>query len=300
MTTTALGASLVVSGVSLGGGLLGVLCAERFDSARIRNSVLTRRWLTWVAIAVVVLTAVAGGELLLLALFTVLAAVATVELRSLLQLSEGGSIVAAFTAPAFLIVVIEAPEAAVTVAMVAFTAPLLADVAAGQCRHLDAVIGAAGPLAIAAALVGAPRVVGAFEVGAELFAATLFAVAIGDVGAYVAGRTLGGPRLAPRISPGKRWSGVLGNVGGALLAFAAFDLLLLDGIGGPWLLLAPLVAVAAVVGDLLESAVKRYAGVKDAGDWLPGFGGLLDRIDSSLLALPVAYVTASALGWEVI
>ena len=306
MTTTALGASLILSGASLGSCLVGIFWAERFDFDRIKSSVLTRRWLVWVAIAGTILGAVAGGEGPLIALFATLAAVAALELRSLLRLSTAGSIVAASAAPTFLVAVSEAPDSASFALATTFVVAASATVAVGEAvaggrfRAVDSVLGAIGPLAIAAALASAPRLVAQFEAGEALFIATLFAVTLGDVGAYVAGRSLGGPRLAPRISPAKRWSGVIGNLAGALIAFAAFDLLLAEGVGGRWPLLALVIAFAAVAGDLLESLVKRRAGVKDAGGWLPGFGGLLDRIDSSVLALPAAYVTASALGWEVI
>ena len=149
-------------------------------------------------------------------------------------------------------------------------------------------------MALAVALASAPRLLSGVETGAALLVATLLAVSIGDVGAFVAGRTLGGPRLAPSISPAKRWSGLLGNVGGSIVAFAAVAFLLAGGLAQPWLVMAVVVPPAAVAGDLLESALKRHAQVKDAGSWLPGFGGLLDRIDSSFLALPVVYATALA------
>ena len=95
MTTTALGVSVIVSGASLCSGLLAILCVERFDIDRIRKSVLTRRWLVWLAIAAIVLTAVGGGEYAVLVLFSVLAAVAAVELRALLRVSVAGSMIAA-------------------------------------------------------------------------------------------------------------------------------------------------------------------------------------------------------------
>jgi phosphatidate cytidylyltransferase len=102
---------------------------------------------------------------------------------------------------------------------------------------------------------------------------------VADVAGYVAGQALRGPRLSP-LSPGKTWSGAAGAV---LAGVAALALL---GETSWWAALA--VMAGAVVGDLLESAVKRECGVKDAAGWLPGFGGLLDRVDSLLVALVVA------------
>lgn len=109
-----------------------------------------------------------------------------------------------------------------------------------------------------------------------------------DIGAYFAGRTIGGPKLAPSISPNKTVAGLIGGV------FAATVL------AGIWVyavklpatllsIAAPL-AVAAQLGDLFESGLKRRAGVKDSGTWLPGHGGLLDRLDG---LVPVAVLTAA-------
>ena len=111
-----------------------------------------------------------------------------------------------------------------------------------------------------------------------------------DIGAYFAGRTIGGPRLAPAISPNKTWAGLIGG----MLAAALF--------GGLWawllqlpsilILLAAPFAAAAQGGDLFESWLKRRAGLKDSGDWLPGHGGALDRLDGLVV---VAILIAAAM-----
>src|SRR5690606_7888369 len=105
------------------------------------------------------------------------------------------------------------------------------------------------------------------------------AVAVADVGAWFGGRFLGGPRLSP-LSPAKRWGGAVAGAAAGAAVLALF------GAATPALLLA----VAVALGVLLWSMVKRDAGVKDPAGWLPGMGGLLDRADSLLLALPVAVV----------
>lgn len=107
------------------------------------------------------------------------------------------------------------------------------------------------------------------------------AVSVGDVAAFCGGRLLRGPLLSP-LSPNKRISGV---VSGAVAGVAG---LVVSGTATPALVAA--VVFGAPLGDLLESMIKRGAGVKDAGRWLPGFGGLLDRVDSLLLALAIAAV----------
>lgn len=113
----------------------------------------------------------------------------------------------------------------------------------------------------------------------------LFAVVWGsDVMAYVFGRTLGGPKLCPRFSPKKTWSGFLGGT----LSAAALGTLIAAWAGLPSLLpitiLSFFAAVATQIGDLVESALKRRFGVKDAGAIIPGHGGLMDRLDGFIIA----------------
>ncbi|WP_041793652.1 phosphatidate cytidylyltransferase [Pararhodospirillum photometricum] len=112
-------------------------------------------------------------------------------------------------------------------------------------------------------------------------------------GAYAAGRTLGGPLLAPAISPRKTWSGLLGGVASAFLAGGV--LLFVTGIDAPlWVLvLGPGLAVISQAGDLFESFVKRRFNVKDSSQIIPGHGGVLDRMDGLLAAAPlVALIVA--------
>lgn len=110
-----------------------------------------------------------------------------------------------------------------------------------------------------------------------------------DIGGYFAGRRFGGRKLAPSISPGKTWAGLYGGIVAAALIGGAWVLAL--GLDKRLLILAPLFALAAQIGDLAESKMKRIAGVKDSGNWLPGHGGLLDRLDG---LVPVAVLTVAA------
>ncbi len=114
-------------------------------------------------------------------------------------------------------------------------------------------------------------------------------IAFADIGAYFAGRAIGGAKLMPRVSPGKTWAGF----GGGMLASLALALVVgtLAGLGGvrlaAWVALAGASALVSVFGDLLESMVKRHGGLKDSGSLLPGHGGLFDRLDSLTAGLPV-------------
>lgn len=110
-----------------------------------------------------------------------------------------------------------------------------------------------------------------------------------DIGAYFVGRSLGRRKLAPAISPGKTVEGLYGGMAAAALLGGAWALA--TALPAPTLFLAPLFAAAAQGGDLFESWMKRRAGVKDSGTWLPGHGGVLDRLDG---LAPVAVLTALA------
>jgi len=116
--------------------------------------------------------------------------------------------------------------------------------------------------------------------------AVVLLVAAADIGAYFAGRRFGRHKLAPRVSPGKSWEGVAGG----LLAVTILGLMfavLQDAKPGVVLALALPAALVSVVGDLLESMLKRFRGVKDSGHILPGHGGVLDRIDGLVAAVPI-------------
>jgi phosphatidate cytidylyltransferase len=116
-----------------------------------------------------------------------------------------------------------------------------------------------------------------------------------DIGAYVVGRGLGGPRLAPRISPGKTWAGLIG--GTACAAAVALVAARLTGASGALLVAASAVlAVVAQIGDLAESMAKRHFGVKDSSGLIPGHGGLLDRLDGLIAAAMAAAVLTVAVG----
>jgi phosphatidate cytidylyltransferase len=110
-----------------------------------------------------------------------------------------------------------------------------------------------------------------------------------DIGAYFAGRRFGKRKLAPSVSPNKTQEGLYGGMIAATLCGGAW--VLAAGLGKPMLAFPPLFAIAAQMGDLFESWMKRRAGVKDSGNWLPGHGGVLDRLDG---LVPVAVLTAAA------
>jgi phosphatidate cytidylyltransferase len=147
----------------------------------------------------------------------------------------------------------------------------------------------AGFLVIVPAWVAVVTIHGSSDRGHWWTLLALLIVWAADIGAYFSGRQFGRRKLAPTISPGKTWAGVYGAfVAGAIVAGVGGSLLGVSGgklIG--LLLIAVLTVVASIVGDLLESLMKRHAAVKDSGSLFPGHGGLLDRLDSVFAALPV-------------
>jgi len=132
------------------------------------------------------------------------------------------------------------------------------------------------------------RLDGPANIGRQLLLFTLVVVWVGDTAAYFVGRAVGRTKMAPQLSPGKTWEGAAANVIGSLAVGVIFsrwmqiDPLHMVAMGG-------LASVAGQAGDLLESAYKRSAGVKDSGTILPGHGGVLDRIDALILAAPAVW-----------
>jgi phosphatidate cytidylyltransferase len=115
---------------------------------------------------------------------------------------------------------------------------------------------------------------------------TMALVWVTDIGAYFAGRAIGGAKLAPAISPNKTWAGLIGGM--VLAALFGIVMHFAYGLALRLTLASPLLAIVAQMGDLYESWLKRRAGVKDSGNILPGHGGVLDRIDGLVPVAPVA------------
>lgn len=151
----------------------------------------------------------------------------------------------------------------------------------------------AGYPGVAAIVLRGPGEMGDVTVGLVALAFVFVVVWATDSVAYFAGRSIGGPKLWPKISPKKTWSGAIGGLIGAILAGEA--VIALGGLTtfGSAGLVAAILSIVSQAGDLFESALKRHFGVKDSGSIIPGHGGIMDRVDG----LVVALVAAAAIGW---
>jgi phosphatidate cytidylyltransferase len=251
----------------------------------------------------------------LLALLLVILPTATVELatlftaervrpyRSIAILGSGALIVHAFATqfPRF------QPIAASTLAFIIVFVMLLAALARAYTRQTqDAIVHMAGTVLSTLYLGGlawflvALRVKGAEHVRGStmLILMVLLCVKFTDIGAYFGGRALGRRKLIPWLSPGKTWEGLFFGLltAAAVGAACATQLDVKSGYSLPWwkgAVFGAVIGGIGQVGDLLESLMKRDAEVKDSGRLVPGFGGILDIIDSPLLAAPFAYLLFS-------
>lgn len=141
--------------------------------------------------------------------------------------------------------------------------------------------------------------------GPWLTLALVMAVAASDIGAYATGRMIGGPKLAPKISPNKTWAGFGGAMGFCAVALTFFYIagnailsgpLVVTGGAASVFIAGLMLGISGQAGDLLISSYKRRCGMKDSGALIPGHGGILDRIDSHLLAAPVFLAFLKAVG----
>lgn len=284
--------------VLLGITLLAVLVAAGLKRGGASPGTLIRRWATWAVLAPLWWLAVFCGPLSVAVVVTIFAVVGLVEFARLTDLPDAhrrlllgaallSGVLSLFGSTALLAVI-------PIILLAGMLQPILFPDTRSAVRHLAFGALAFGylPLLLGHAVLIVDDLIG----GAGILFATGVAVAFSDIGAYIIGRTFGRHPLAPAISPNKTVEGLAGNLIGAGVGYAIF-LPVLPAMSAPLLVALPfLVALGAVWGDLFESALKREFGTKDAGTWLPGFGGLLDRIDSLILVVPLVYYLFRAAG----
>ncbi len=257
---------------------------------------LFRRWRVWVAIVVLYPTALWSGLLPTAVLVLLLVLQGIREYGRLVQLSRGY-----FT---ILLVLSGVAVLAATVSTTFFLALpglllLLGTLQPLFIRHPDSVrqfgLSALGWGYIACLLSHSLLMYRLIDGGPGLLLAIGGGTALSDVGAFVLGKAIGRHKLVGALSPNKTWEGAIGNLLGAYLGTGLLLAAVPEHLPLIFLVFLPLlIGVGALWGDLMESSIKREFGVKDAGHWLPGFGGLLDRIDSFIIVVPLVFYASYA------
>jgi len=284
--------SLIVVLLALAAVALAFFTARGRGGASPRT--LWQRWLTWSLLAPLFAVAVFSGLLPVALLMAAFALESTREWGALLDLPQQHRVVlAVYSVVAVGLALFGATALLATIPLLLLAAMLQPVLLADTKRGMrDLAFGALGFAYLPLLLSFGVLMVRDIPNGAALLFLTGAAASASDIGAYIAGKTIGRRPLAPSLSPNKTVGGLVGNVLGALLAVILLLPSLPDAAPLGALLLVLVIALGAVWGDLFSSALKREAGVKDAGHWLPGFGGLLDRIDSFILAVPLVYYAA--------
>lgn len=273
-------------------GLTGVALAVRKPPRELARSTLFLRVRTWALIAPVFLLALFSGGFLVFLLAGFVAGQGTLEYARLTRLGRPYRLLLLFGSLVGLLVAALAQRWFLFLPPGFFVLATLIPILTGQVEGAHRQVGSAlfGYLYIGLPMAYLVYVKAVEPWGLEFLLVVGLAVALSDVCAFVVGSALKGPKLAPTVSPGKTWAGTAGNLLGAALGVAVLWVAVppeWSGLGIAALVVV--VAVGAIWGDLLESVVKRDFVTKDAGTLLPGFGGVLDRVDSLLMALPLGY-----------
>lgn len=286
-------------GILLFIALIGILIAARHREGKLRDDVLFIRCRTWALIAPFFLLCILGGVLPRLLLITGLILQGLREYANLVGLPT------AYRRILYGMAVIVPPVAFLSLDGFYLMAPILLIIATLEplllnnirygVRHM--VFAAFGWGYLAWFLGHAVLIQQHIEGGLGIILTLGLSVAMSDVGAFTIGKNFGKHKLAPRLSPNKTIEGVLGNFIGAYIGVLIMSFALPESIRtGAIIGLPILVGIGSLWGDLVESSLKREFGVKDSGTWLPGFGGLLDRIDSLIIVLPLTYYALKLVG----
>jgi phosphatidate cytidylyltransferase len=280
---------LVAALLAITAAALAVVTARGRGGASPRT--LWSRWLTWAILAPLFAVIVFSGALPVAMLMGVFAIQGTREWSALTDLPAAHrTLLAVSSVLAASLALFGTTALLATIPLLLLTAMLLPVLRANTTRGMrDLAFGALGFAYLPLLLSFGVLMVRDIPNGSALLFATGVAVAASDIGAYITGKTFGRRPLSRTLSPNKTVEGLAGNVAGALLAFLVLWPILPGATLPGLIVLTAIVAIGSVWGDLFTSALKREVGVKDAGTLLPGFGGLLDRIDSFIVAVPLVY-----------
>lgn len=278
-------------GVLFGVTFLVILAVVRGKIKLLVQNILFKRWRTWIIITPIYLLAVLAGS------FPSLIFTLAITMQGIREYALMTKLPGPYRQVLYAFALLPAPLALFSTDLFYLLPPLLLLLAMAQpvifrveggVRHLA--FSALGWAYLAWFLSHFIIIARWENAGPGFLLALGLGVAISDVAAFVMGKILGRHKMTPRISPNKTWEGIIGNLLGAYLGVVLLAFALPTDNRPILLLFFPLVvAFGAVWGDLIESSMKREFGVKDTASWLSGFGGLLDRIDSLLIVLPLSY-----------
>lgn len=280
----------------LGLGLLGITVARKYLMDNVLKKQLLLRWASWAMIAPLTVFALLSGKLVFAVLCSLLALVGTQEYCKISARSLSEKIVLGIFA--IILPVVAMYQFGFLLPLVFAGAVFLIILSFDSNKGFEQMaVSILGLLYVPLLASFASAIFASSNDAPAILVSVIGASALANIAAFVFGKLLGGPRLAPPISPNKTWFGVLGSLVGAYFGFylltAVCSLNLSPALG----VLIPLaVAICGVVGDLFESQFKRAFCVKDAASWLPGFGGILDRIDGLLFVLPAVFYLLDATG----
>lgn len=282
----------------LGGGWLYGLILERKNLVQFFHSSIFQRLLGASLMAPLAVACILSGSVVITFMVMLLSVVCVAEFTKVTQLPAGYALPAFTCALLLPLAAGVAPYAVLPIVVVALLAIGITSVLtfgkqAGMSDETLIIRQAAMAFLLVAyvpLLASFVVLVGQLPGGGGIVLALIAMVAGADTAAYVFGRMLGRRKLAPHVSPNKTIAGGVGAVVGAYAGFAIMQFACPQLPLWVLVVLPLLAAVAAIFGDLFESVLKRSYKVKDAGNWIPGVGGLLDRVDSLLFVFPVAYL----------
>jgi phosphatidate cytidylyltransferase len=285
-------------------GILVVIGVERKPWSELSGSTLFLRVKSWASIAPLFVVSLFTGGFVALLLATFVTVQGSAEYARLVRLDRRYALLLAGWSFAGLLVAALLPRYLLLLPLVFFLLLTLTPILSGQVQgaHREVTSTLFGYIYIGLPMAYFVFIKGVESWGLQFLLLVAIAVALSDVLAFTVGSIFKGPKLAPKVSPGKTWSGVVGNLIGAALGVWIMSVAIPSEWSGAGIAtMIVVVGIGAVWGDLTESFVKRDFSVKDAGTLLPGFGGILDRVDSFLLAMPLAYyglLAANHLAWH--
>ncbi len=279
----------------LGLGLSAISIAVSSKHESLFGNVLFLRWLSWALIAPITIFSVLSGAVPIACLTALITSIAVIEFCRITGRTRAEKLVLLIVSALMPLAALVSAKLLPVIAILAFMILALACMVKGS-NFENFCLSLAGLIYLPVFASYAVFLDKIDAIGPALLISVISASALSNIFAFVFGKIFGGLKLAENLSPNKTWTGALGSLAGAFCGFGIISKVTFLHMPAVLFVAIPLVvAIAGVLGDLFESMIKRSFKVKDAGSWLPGFGGALDRIDSLLFVLPLVYYLVKAL-----